>query len=278
MTAASAPPAGELDVEISDDDVAFFQENGYFHVERITTDEEIEWLREVFDDLFGGTDPTTVAPGVYETSRAFGEEGELSLTQLIRPEIQRPELLDTLLLRNARKIGATLMGLPEPDLETWGHMILKYPHCGAETPWHHDEAYWEPGFDYPAALGTWAPLDDADVDNGCLWFVPGSHKLGLLPHKALGDDPAVRLLITTAEGIDYDSAVPVPVKAGGATFHDKHMLHYARANLTDRRRRVFANEVQLPPVPREDPHDRPWLDANKAAILEKLQEMASASG
>ena len=116
MTASPTPPAGELDVEITDDDVAFFRENGYFQVERITTDEEIDWLREVFDDLFGGPDPTTTAAGVYETSRPFGEEGEPSLTQLIRPEFQRPELLDTLLIRNARKIGARGLRMIIEDL------------------------------------------------------------------------------------------------------------------------------------------------------------------
>jgi ectoine hydroxylase-related dioxygenase (phytanoyl-CoA dioxygenase family) len=265
------PPGGDLEVELSDDDVAFFGENGYLHVERITTDDEIEWLRGVFDELFGGSDPTVAAPGVYDTARPFGEVGEPLLTQMIKPEDRVPELRDTILVRNARCIASRLLDVDADELEHWGHMLSKPPRQGRATPWHQDEAYWEGDFDY-RAVGSWAPLDDVDVDNGCLWFMPGSHRWGVLEHEIQGNDPSVRLLVTTRE-LDPDAAVPVPVRAGGATFHDQRMLHSSRPNVTDRRRRVSANEFQLAPTTREVPSGRPWLDEHKAAILRRLQEM-----
>ena len=49
------------------------------------------------------------------------------------------------------------------------------------TPWHQDEAYW---LDMPdkRAVSFWVALQDVNVDNGCMWFVPGSHKLPLREH------------------------------------------------------------------------------------------------
>ena len=75
--------------------------------------------------------------------------------------------------RNARRVASRLLGHDEESLESWGHLIAKPPTHGVETPWHQDEAYWDPTLDYDA-LGAWVPLDDADEDNGCLWFLPGS--------------------------------------------------------------------------------------------------------
>ena len=49
------------------------------------------------------------------------------------------------------------------------------------TPWHQDESYW---LNMPdkRAVSFWVALQDVNVDNGCMWFVPGSHKLPLREH------------------------------------------------------------------------------------------------
>ena len=99
------------------------------------------------------------------------------------------------------------------------HALQAGPH-GESAPWHQDEAYWEPDLDYHA-VGNWMPLDDADIDNGCLWFSPGSHRLDVLAHKHKGDDPAVHIL-ELVEPVDTSAAVPVPTRAGGAPFHHPH--------------------------------------------------------
>ncbi len=261
-------PVGDYDIEVTDDQVAFFSENGYLTVERITTDAEVEWLRGVYDQLFakriGGF------PGAYlEPSRPWGEtEGEADISQILMPEHRIPELRDTVFYRNGRKIAARLLDRPESDLNGWGHMITKPARIGGEAPWHQDEAYWEPELAYEA-VGAWMALDDADVDNGCLWFVPGSHTGDVLAHRHLHDDPAIHTIVVV-DDVDIAKAVPVPVRAGWATFHHPRTLHYSGLNRTDRRRRAYATEFQTTPVPRPTPADRPWVIEGRAAVARHL--------
>jgi hypothetical protein len=62
--------------------------------------------------------------------------------------------------RNARRIGARLLGLPAEDVDHWGHMVHKPAQVGEVTPWHQDEAYWHPGFEH-AGISVWMPLQPA---------------------------------------------------------------------------------------------------------------------
>ena len=100
------------------------------------------------------------------------------------------------------------------------------------------------------------PLDDADVDNGCLWFVPGSHRGDVLAHRHLGDDPAVHILELVDE-VDTSAAVPVPLRPAATSFHHPRTLHSRVPNTTDRTRRAWANEFQIAPITLEVPADRP---------------------
>ncbi len=259
-----APPTTPtFEVDIDDEQVAFFHENGYLAIERITTDEEIEWLRRRFDELFearqGG------APGAFfDTARPYDEEGDDLFAQALFPELAVPALRDTQFVRNGKRIACKLLGQPEDKVHNWGHMLRKPARIGESAPWHQDEAYWDPELDYHA-VGNWMPLDDAEVDNGCLWFVPGSHRLPVLAHKHKGDDPTVHIL-ELVEPLDTSTAVPVPTRAGGASFHHQRTLHYSRPNTTDRDRRAYANEYQTRPVKREVPADRPWVVDGREAF------------
>jgi ectoine hydroxylase-related dioxygenase (phytanoyl-CoA dioxygenase family) len=134
-------------------------------------------------------------------------------------------------------------------------MIDKPPRTGHDTPWHQDEAFWELDLGYHACA-VWLALDDVDVDNGCMQFLPGSHRRGIVTHRHLYDDPMVSALVI--DDVDERAAVPVPLAAGGATFHTQTTMHHTGPNLTDRRRRAFAIEVQLPPVQIDTPKVHPW--------------------
>jgi ectoine hydroxylase-related dioxygenase (phytanoyl-CoA dioxygenase family) len=268
-------PPVRLDVEISDEQVAFFHENGYVDIGRVSPDEELAWIRDVYDQFFeqciGGV------PGAYlEPSRPYGAERlgkDSPLSQVLLPEALVPELRESNFHRNGRAASSRLMGIPEAELGSWAHMITKPAGNGDIAPWHQDEAYWEIELEYQA-VGVWMPLDDADVDNGCLWFVPGSHRGDVLPHKHIDDNPQIHSIVVT-EPIDMNLAVPVPLAAGHATIHHPRTLHHSGPNRTDRRRRAYATEFQTPPTVRDVPADRPWVLETRAAEAEYLRSLSS---
>ena len=100
-----------------------------------------------------------------------------------------------------------------------------------------------------AHLTCWMGLDDADTENGCMYYVPDSHHWGLLEKTGLaGDMDAVREVLTPDQVADFDNKIPVEVKAGEAAFHHPLMMHGSYENRSERKRRatlinVFADGV-----------------------------------
>ena len=117
-------------------------------------------------------------------------------------------------------------------------------------------------------------LDDVSIDNGCLWFLPGSHRLDVVPHRHLGDDARVHVLELNVQA-DVSEAVAVPLSAGGMSFHHPRTLHHSRANITPSIRRAWANEYQTAPVKRDEPADRPWVTEGRRALAESFERSKS---
>ena len=105
MTAELPPlPTATFELAPTDDDVAFFAENGYVSVPRITTDEEVEWLGVVYDLLFEEK-TGTFKGGYFDLARPYDAEGDDLLPQVLAPEHRFPQLRETVYLRNAAPNG-----------------------------------------------------------------------------------------------------------------------------------------------------------------------------
>lgn len=264
------PPPSDLHVEPTPDEVAFYDENGYLIVDRITTDEEVDWLVPIFDAAC-----SEVGPATYEPGKQPGEDGPPQLLQSFMPEMRFPELLLTTYYRNAKRYAAALLKVPETDLTMWSHMIRKPALRSKPAPWHQDEAYWEPELDYHA-IAAWLPLHDVTVERGCMQFIPGSNKGDVLQHEYVGD-PAGNLLI--APDADPSTAVPCELKKGACTFHHPRTLHYTAPNTTELARLAFPMEFQLPPRRRDVPADnRPWVLTRREVTNGTLPDLYPADG
>ena len=101
-------------------------------------------------------------------------------------------------------------------------MIYKPAKYGAETPWHQDEAYWDPEV-FSNGLSVWMPLDSVMKESGCMQFIPGSHKGDVKWHRHIDDNPLVHGLMT--DDVDPSEAIACPLPAGGATFHHLSLIH-----------------------------------------------------
>jgi ectoine hydroxylase-related dioxygenase (phytanoyl-CoA dioxygenase family) len=84
----------------------------------------------------------------------------------------------------------------------------------------------------------WIGLDDSDEDNGCVHYVPGSHKWDLLPRTDLANDMEAVLSVLSEEQQKRFLAVPSTTRAGEASIHHPMMLHGSYENRSSRPRRA----------------------------------------
>ncbi|MCA8977806.1 MAG: phytanoyl-CoA dioxygenase family protein [Planctomycetes bacterium] len=114
-------------------------------------------------------------------------------------------------------------------------VFAKPPHHPGVVPWHQDFSYWQRTA--PARHITLnLLLDDSDAESGCLSFLPGSHRLPLLPPIPFDADlEAIREHVAPEIGWD---PVAVPCRAGQATIHHSHLLHGSGSNRSGRWRRA----------------------------------------
>ena len=136
------------------------------------------------------------------------EEGKAAtLPQILNPSKYAPELLEAAYRANAETLARQLLG---PDAKFLGeHAIFKPARIGAATPWHQDEAYWEADQEYEA-ISVWMPLQVATVENGCMWFVPGSHLLEVQPHHNIDNDPRITGLVIDQIDPEGRGGLPYP--------------------------------------------------------------------
>jgi ectoine hydroxylase-related dioxygenase (phytanoyl-CoA dioxygenase family) len=104
------------------------------------------------------------------------------------------------------------------------------------TSAHQDNAYFEIKKSEPV-FTFWIPLQDVDVLNSCMFYVPGSHINGLVPHKVIGTNVRTRtgktgfsLYSDVYKNSDF---VKVPMKKGQILIHDKDTMHFSSPNLSD---------------------------------------------
>ena len=267
----ASPTAGPT-VFLTEQQIADFHDNGFLALDSITTPEEVEMLRGAYDKLFASQ--AGREDGNQFDLAGTDEDGvQAALPQILNPQAYAPEMKNTLAETNALHIARQLLG---PDVVSTGaHAIFKPARHGATTPWHQDEAYWGADLDY-RSLSVWIPLQPATLENGCMQFIPGSHKLEVLPHRSIGGDTRVHGLELD---VDYDvsNAAVCPLPAGGATIHPSRTLHFTAANHSDVPRRALILTFGAPATPRTDERRFPWNEIKQTAREARAKQKAEAS-
>jgi ectoine hydroxylase-related dioxygenase (phytanoyl-CoA dioxygenase family) len=223
---------------LTEEQVTFYRTNGYISGLRILNDPQIEALRAELSELSNpnypdrklfyeynsneSTDPATVlfhALGAWRIAPGFHD-------LLWHPAFLMP--------------AAQLL---EGPVRFWHDQIFSKPaHHGGIVAWHQDYSYWtrtQP----MQHLSCWIGLDDSTRENGCVHYVPGSHRWNLLPITGLVNDmKAIESVLTSQQQSDF-KPVPIELKKGEASFHHPLMVHGSFSNTTDRPRRAAVINV-----------------------------------
>ncbi len=192
-----------------------FNRDGYLKGIRIFEPEEIAAIRRYFDDLLA------------RTLAAGGDSYSISTAHLRHARVYD-------LLTDARIVDrvADLLG---EDVIAWGsHFFCKMPGDGKRVSWHQDASYWP--LTPSKAVTAWLAIDDATVENACMRFIPGSHRLGHLTYTLSENDEANVLNQTVASVEQLGAPVDVELPAGEISIHSDLLLHGSEANLSNRRR------------------------------------------
>ena len=208
----------------------FFDKNGYLVVENIITLEELNIYRKIYDQFLDGTINT--GKNRSDLGAGLGNDETLEkITQIMWPSDFVIELLDMCYHQRALMMARELEGA---DMEMDFDMLInKAPRTNTITPWHQDAAYW---INMPdkRAISCWLALDETTLDNGCMWYIPGSQLLPLRIHRnAKEEGGALMCDATEAEGVG------IPLQPGSCIFHHGATLHYSRGNQTDSDRRAL---------------------------------------
>jgi ectoine hydroxylase-related dioxygenase (phytanoyl-CoA dioxygenase family) len=136
-------------------------------------------------------------------------------------------------------------------------LVTKLPNSSEICHWHQDEAFYldtkDPETVSKARMSVWVPLQEASLDNGCLWVVPGSHKWGLQSYNIAPDGTCVKRIDREAYANEHAIAVPIP--AGSVVLFTAWTWHHSKNNHTDHVRRAFIVSYQEATL-RKGSHDQ----------------------
>ena len=218
---------------LSEEQVAFYREHGYLAGVRMLNEDQLEALRRELAEL---VDPKHPGHNLfYEFNQNESADPDQILFHALGAWRITAGLHD--LLWNPAFVVAAAQLLDGP-VRFWHDQIFYKPaHHGGVVIWHQDYSYWTRTT--PAAhISCWIGLDDSTRDNGCLHYVPGSHRWQLLPRASFANQmDAILDSLTPAQRSEF-KPVAIELKAGECSFHHPLMVHGSYANLTPQPRRA----------------------------------------
>ncbi|MDE2125022.1 MAG: phytanoyl-CoA dioxygenase family protein [Armatimonadetes bacterium] len=226
---------------LSASEVCAFVEQGFVTVPNLVTAEEVDEMRADTIRLARGEYPCKEIPPAPPGST----DADVLSTVLC---IHQPHFVSPVMEKYVRHpaVCGVLSQVTAAHLPWWdgsvkcmqSMLFVKPPQFQGQA-WHQDEIY-IPTRDR-SLIGAWIALDDATVENGCLWVIPGSNKTGYLYPQHNHGQPDEFDTGQQSYGFDTSNETPVEVKAGTVVFFNGYLLHRSARNRSSIYRRVLVN-------------------------------------
>jgi ectoine hydroxylase-related dioxygenase (phytanoyl-CoA dioxygenase family) len=221
-------------VVLSPEQTDAYHHHGYLVVDDVISSAEAAALRERVHAYTHGGRPSNklkiqIEPRILRGEMQVAQWGDG--LRVFEGLVANDDLFRALCLHP--NIVAVVTSILGPDVKLFRDtLMVKPPEVGSQKGWHQDSPYWPIA---PMAMcSLWVALDDATLENGCMWVQPGRHDRAL-PHVRVTDD-----FVIAEDAVESARGVPVPLRPGGALFFHSLMPHYTAANRSSRWRRAMA--------------------------------------
>ncbi len=226
------------DFRLSDEQLAFFETGGYLSGIRVLSDAQVDVLRGELAELVDPRHPLNRL--FYEYNSNESADPSRVLFHALGAWRITPGFHDILWNPAFTVAASQLLG---GAVRFWHDQLFCKPaHHGGVVAWHQDYSYWtrtQP----MSHLTCWIGLDDATRDNGCLQYIPGSHRWHLLPVTGLaGDMNAIQSVLSDEQRRQF-KPVAIELKRGECAFHHPLMVHGSYENRTEGPRRATVINV-----------------------------------
>lgn len=226
--------------KLSQEQIDFFHEHGFLAGVKMLNEKQTEFLKREITEL-----ADVAHPGhhlFYEYHSNESTDPSTILFHALGAWRITPGLHDV--LWNPRFVMAASQLLGNVPVRFWhDQLFAKPPKKGGVVAWHQDYSYWTRTKPI-AHLTCWCGLDDSTKENGCLQYIAGSHKWGLLPKPVIaGELDGIKDFLNDEQKKQFENPQYAEVKAGEAIFHHSLTLHGSGENKSDRPRRAFVINV-----------------------------------
>ncbi|MDG2286399.1 MAG: phytanoyl-CoA dioxygenase family protein [Alphaproteobacteria bacterium] len=219
-------------MRLTENELEDFRSRGYLVTYGFLGASEIDHIRACYME----TVERLRAERTLENVQSGGDrDQDFQVFQIRTANLQHP--LFRMLIHDTRLLDM-VEGLIGPDIRLMHYQgLYKPPHTGGMIGWHQDKRYFE--VEGERTVSVWLALDDATVENGCMWYLPRGHDR-MLEHRQLWDTDEKKGFYFAIDGMEDDLAEPAPVPAGGFAIHHCLTPRKSLRNETDLPRRGLA--------------------------------------
>lgn len=251
---------------ISDDNVAFYEQYGYLIAPDLLSASEIAELKKETAAIFRGE--RGYVEGMLPVDAHDSDADILKRYVAIHFPHKISAVIHTYL--SHQKIVTVLTKIISANVKCMQSMLFVKGPGKAGQAWHQDE-YYIPTRD-KSLTGVWIAIDDASIENGCLWIIPG--RPGYMMRRISNDcDEYADVDTIDVSASGPDGPLPVEVKKGAVVFFDGYTLHSSKRNkTTDCFRTALVNHYM------SAESMLPWDQDGKLTPTEDLRDIVMIAG
>lgn len=224
--------------ELTKEQIVSYRENGFLIIDNFLDAKELATWKSRVDVAienrkgrkFSHSDiKTGESDGINDSADYFGKVFDQIINLWQTDDGVKELILD-------ERIGKMAADLAQVDgIRVWHDQSLVKQPWANSTAWHLDSPFWS--FSNREALSIWIALEDVTVQNGCLYFMPGSEK------ETQFDEPGIGASMGDIfkDYPQFKNNIPTPsiIKAGSCSFHNGLNIHAAGPNMTNKARKAF---------------------------------------